>query len=356
MLNEENRKEGARMEKISFFDTKPYDRIYFEQYKEAYGFSIEFYEEKLNPKTAFMAAGSKAAVAFVNDTLDQKVMDTLAADGVEIVGMRCAGYNNVDFKAAFGRIHVVRVPAYSPYAVAEHAMAMLLMLNRKLHRAYNRTREYNFSLNGLTGFDLHGKTIGVVGTGKIGRVFIDICHGFGMRVLAYDPFPAEGSGIDYVSMEELCRQSDIISLHCPLTKETYHIINEDSLSWMKEGVYLINTSRGALIDSEALLAALKSGHAGAAGLDVYEEETEFFYEDFSNQIIQDDTLARLISLPNVLVTSHQAFLTREALSNIAETTLKNLRDYFDGKPLDNEICYHCSKNASCKKNHKERCF
>ncbi len=343
-------------EKLCFFDTKPYDKEFFENYNKDYGFEIQFFEEKLNFRTAIMAAGSKAVCAFVNDTLDKRVMDTLAECGVEVIGMRCAGYNNVDFKAAFGRIHIVRVPAYSPYAVAEHTMGMLLMLNRKLHRAYNRTREYNFSLNGLTGFDLHGKTIGIIGTGKIGRIFIDVCLGFGMKVVAYDPYPVQGSNITYVSLEELCRTSDIISLHCPLTKETHHIINPETLAWMKKGVYIINTSRGALIDSEALLSALKSGFIGAAGLDVYEEETDFFYEDVSNQILQDDILARLISLPNVLVTSHQAFLTKEALGNIAETTLKNLKDYFDGKPLENEICYQCSKDNSCKKNHKERCF
>ncbi len=343
-------------EKLCFFDTKPYDKEFFEKYNKDYGFEIQFFEEKLNFRTAIMAAGSKAVCAFVNDTLDKRVMDTLAECGVEVIGMRCAGYNNVDFKAAFGRIHIVRVPAYSPYAVAEHTMGMLLMLNRKLHRAYNRTREYNFSLNGLTGFDLHGKTIGIIGTGKIGRIFIDVCLGFGMKVVAYDPYPVQGSNITYVSLEELCRTSDIISLHCPLTKETHHIINPETLSQMKKGVYIINTSRGALIDSEALLSALKSGFIGAAGLDVYEEETDFFYEDVSNQILQDDILARLISLPNVLVTSHQAFLTKEALGNIAETTLKNLKDYFEGKPLENEICYHCSKDNSCKRNHKERCF
>lgn len=344
------------MRTITFYDTKPYDKVYFDQMKESYGFDINYVEEKLNRNTASMAEGTEAVVAFVNDNLNEKTIEKLHEIGVKIVGMRCAGYNNVDFKAAFDKIHVVRVPAYSPYAVAEYTMGVLLMLNRKLHRAYNRTREFNFSLNGLTGFDLHEKTIGVIGTGKIGRVFIDICRGFGMKILAYDPYPIETTDFSYVELRELCEQSDIISLHCPLTKESYHLINQTSFEWMKEGVVILNTSRGALIDSEALIEALKAGRVGAAGLDVYEEETDVFYEDFSNTIVQDDVLARLLSLPNVLITSHQAFLTKEALKNIAEVTLCNLADYFNGNPLPNEICYHCNKSGSCRKEHKERCF
>lgn len=344
------------MKKICFFDTKPYDKVYFDIYKEKYGFDIDYFESKLNSNTAIMAKGYEAAVAFVNDTIDAKTIDTLYENGVKIIGMRCAGYNNIDIKAAFNKIHVVRVPAYSPYAVAEHAIALLLTLNRKIHRAYNRTKEHNFSLIGLTGFDLHGKTMGVVGTGKIGRIFIDICKGFGLKVIAYDPYPAVDSDINYVSFEELCQQSDIISLHCPLSKETHHIIDKESMEKMKKGTYIINTSRGALIDSEDLLNAIKEEKIGGAGLDVYEEETELFYEDMSYSIIQDDILSGLISMPNVIVTSHQAFLTKEALNNIAEITLQNIADYFDDKALTNEICYHCTKLNNCDKNEKKQCF
>lgn len=343
-------------ETVSFFDAKPYDKTYFDIFKKEYNFEINYFEENLNSKTVVMAKDSNAVIAFVNDTINKKVLNTLNDMDIHIIGLRCAGYNNVDLNEAYGKVHIVRVPAYSPYAVAEHAIGMLLMLNRKFHRANNRVREYNFSLNGLIGFDLFGKTIGVIGTGKIGRVFIDICKGFGMHVIAYDPYPVTDENIKYVSLEELFQVSDIISLHCPLTKETHHIINKDTIKSMKQGVYIINTSRGALINSDELLEELLSEKIGAAALDVYEEETEFFYEDFSNTIVKDDVLARLISLPNVLVTSHQAFFTKEALSNIAETTMKNLRDYFDGATLLNEICYSCSKTSSCKKDHKERCF
>lgn len=342
--------------KICFFDTKPYDRTYFDLYKEKFGFEIDYYEPKLNENTAVMAKGYEAVVAFVNDTIDKKTIDTLYEGGVRIIGMRCAGYNNIDFKAAFNKIHIVRVPAYSPYAVAEHAIALLLTLNRKIHRAYNRTKEHNFSLIGLTGFDLHGKTMGVIGTGKIGKIFVDICKGFGMKVLAYDPYPLENVDIDYVSIEELCKNADIISLHCPLTKETKHLINKDTLNIMKNGVVIINTSRGALIDSEDLLHAIKEEKVGGAGLDVYEEETEFFYEDLSHAIIQDDILSGLISMPNVIVTSHQAFLTREALNNIAEVTLTNLSEYANERGLSNEICYQCTKFGHCDKPGKDRCF
>ncbi len=342
--------------KICFFDTKPYDKIYFDQYKEQFGFEIDYFEPKLNAHTAIMARGYEIVVAFVNDTIDAKTIDILYNEGVRLIAMRCAGYNNIDFKAAFNKIHVVRVPAYSPYAVAEHAMALLLTLNRKIHRAYNRTKEHNFSLNGLTGFDLHGKTMGVIGTGKIGRIFIDICKGFGMEILAYDPYPMEGLGLHYVSVEELCKNSDIISLHCPLTKDTMHMINKDTLNLMKKGTYIINTSRGALINSEDLLHAIKEEQLGGAVLDVYEEETEFFYEDLSGEIIKDDILSGLISMPNVIVTSHQAFLTKEALSNIAEVTLQNIKAFVSGEGLPNEICYRCTKIDHCDKNEKNRCF
>ncbi len=342
------------MKKIAFFDAKPYDTIYFTPLSEKYGYKIKYFENKLNEDTVGLTAGYDCVVAFVNDTLDETVINALEQNGIQLIAMRCAGYNNVDFKSAYGKVHVVRVPAYSPYAVAEHAMALLLTLNRKIHKAYFRTRDFNFTLNGLTGFDLHGKTVGVIGTGKIGRVFIDICKGFGMKVIAYDPYPAEG--IDYVSLEELCSQSDIISLHCPLTESTQYIINETTLSMMKDGIFIINTSRGALIDSESLVEALKSGKVGGAGLDVYEEETDFFYEDRSGNVIQDDILARLIGMPNVLITSHQAFLTQEALENIASTTMDNLNDFFEDRPLMNEICYRCTKHGQCDRKNQKRCF
>lgn len=344
------------MRRICFYDTKPYDKNFFDLYKEEYGFEIDYFETKLNSSTAVLAKGYEAVVAFVNDNIDAKTIDVLYENGVRIIAMRCAGYNNIDFKAAFNKIHVVRVPAYSPYAVAEHAMALLLTLNRKIHRAYNRTREYNFSLNGLTGFDLHGKTMGVVGTGKISQVFMNICKGFGLDIIAYDPFPIPGSEIHYVSFAELCEKSDIISLHCPLTKDTHYLINKESMDKMKDGVIIINTSRGALINSEDLLNAIKEEKVGAAGLDVYEEESEFFYEDLSYSVIRDDILSALISMPNVIVTSHQAFLTKEALNNIAAVSLQNLSDYFEDKPLVNEICYQCDKINTCEKNAVKRCF
>ena len=258
---------------------------------------------------------------------------------------------------AFGKIHVVHVPAYSPYAVAEHAAALLLTSVRRIHKAYNRTREFNFSLHGLTGFDLHGKTVGVIGSGKIGRIFMDICRGFGMNVIAYDPFPVEDSGIRYVSLEELFRESDIISLHCPLTEETHHLIDENAIHQMKKGVVILNTSRGALIDAEALLEGIKARKVGAACLDVYEEEADVFFEDRSGHILNDDLLARLISMPNVIVTSHQGFLTEEALDSIAETTVGNILACFGGDGLcSNELCYRCGKIEQCRRERKEKCF
>ena len=343
------------MKTISFYDAKPYDKVFFNQLKEQYGFQIIYHETKLNKNTVKLAEGSDAVCAFVNDTLDKPVIEAIQKMGIQVIAMRCAGYNNVDFETAYGNVHVVRVP-YSPYAVGEFAMGLILALDRKLNHAYNRTRDFNFSLNGLTGFDLRGKTIGVVGTGKIGRVFMEICSGFGVNLIAYDPFPVPDSGINYVSFDELCKQSDIISLHCPLTKDTKHIINKRSIDLMKKGVFIINTSRGALINTEDLVEGLKNRKIGAAGLDVYEEESDIFYEDFSNEIITDDVLARLLTFPNVLITSHQAFLTNEALHNIAEITLENLKAFFADEPLENEVCYHCSKNNSCKKEHKDRCF
>lgn len=344
------------MFKIAFFDSKPYDKTWFNKLKSSYDMEIKFFENKLNKDTAILTKGFDGSVAFVNDVIDSDTINTMYSNGIHVLAMRCAGYNNVDLNEAFEKIHILRVPAYSPYAVAEHAMALILTINRKIHHAYNRTRDFNFSLVDFTGFDLHNKTVGVIGTGKIGRCFIDICKGFGMKILAYDLYPAKIDGVKYVELEELFKKSDIVSLHCPLTKETNYIVNEKNLNLMKNTAIIINTSRGALIDSEALLNALKAKKIGGAGLDVYEEESDIFYEDFSNTIIQDDILARLLSLHNVIITSHQAFLTNEALKNIAEVTLQNLSDYFEGKALPNEICYQCSKNNSCKKDHKVRCF
>ncbi|MFQ9510381.1 MAG: 2-hydroxyacid dehydrogenase [Lachnospiraceae bacterium] len=346
------------MIKVAFYDTKPYDRYWFDKVNGG-EFSFKYLENKLNEDTAKLAHGCEAAVAFVNDTLDKNTIDALYEENIRVVAMRCTGFNNIDFKAAYEKIRILRVPVYSPYAVAEHAMALLLTINRKTHRAYNRTRDYNFSLNGLTGFDLYGKTAGIIGTGKIGQVFMQICRGFGMRIIAYDPYPVADQGIEYVSLEDLFKQSDIISLHCPLNESTYHIIDEKSLEQMKPTSILINTSRGALVDSEALVRALQEERIGGAGLDVYEEEADFFFEDYSNRIIKDTVLRLLVSLPNVIITSHQAFLTAEALESIANTTVQNLKDYFDGKPLKNEMCYYCQPGGAkggCKKVEIGRCY
>lgn len=325
--------------KIAFYDTKNYDMTAFNRLNDTYGFKIKYFESKLTEDTARLARGYDVVCAFVNDTINAVVIDVLEEVGVGLIAMRCAGYNNVDFEAAKGRLKVVRVPAYSPYAVAEHALALIMTLNRKTHKAYSRTRDNNFNINGLQGFDLYGKTIGVIGTGKIGRVFAGICEGVGMKVLAYDKFPSEASGLTYVDLDTLYAQSDIVSLHCPLLKETHHIIGAASIDKMKEGVMVINTSRGGLVDTEALIEGLKEKKIGYAGLDVYEEESDYFFEDFSEEIISDDVLARLLSFPNVLVTSHQAFLTKEALENIAATTLDSIKAYQKGETLINEICY-----------------
>jgi len=343
--------------KIAFFDTKPYDKQAFGETELPEGFKIKFFETKLTEDTAELAKGYDAVCVFVNDTVNAEVIDTLYELGVKVIALRCAGFNNVDVKHAYGKIHVLRVPAYSPYAVAEHTMALLLTSIRRIHKAYIRTKDFNFSLNGMTGFDLYGKTIGVIGTGRIGRVFIDICRGFGMRVLAHDKYKTDGldngDTVRYVSLDELFESSDIISLHCPLTEDTYHIIDDESLEKCKKGVVILNTSRGALVDAEALLSAIKSRKVGAACLDVYEEESDFFFEDYSGHILEDDTLARLISMPNVIVTSHQAFLTKEALANIAATTVKNISDFLDTGSSENELCYRCGKTEDCKKG---KCF
>lgn len=350
-------KRERKMIRVAFYDTKEYDKPSFEQYGGQHHIQLRFLETKLNEDTADLARGCDAVCVFVNDTVNSAVIDRLYELGVKMIALRSAGYNNVDVQAAFGKIHVVHVPAYSPYAVAEHTIALLLTSVRRIHKAFNRTREFNFSLNGLTGFDLHGKTVGVIGTGKIGRIFIDICRGFGMNVIAYDLFPAKDSGIEYVTPDELFEKSDIISLHCPLTKETQHMINAAAIGKMKKGVVIVNTSRGGLIDAEALLEGIKARKVGAACLDVYEEEADVFFEDRSGHILDDDLLSRLISMPNVIVTSHQAFLTEEALNNIAETTVDNILSFFRNDGIcDNELCYRCGKIEQCRKERKQRCF
>jgi D-lactate dehydrogenase len=315
---------------VAFFDTKPYDREYFSPAANEGDLTLRFLDHRLTENTAITAQGAAAVCCFVNDCLDRPMLVRLRAAGVKHVAMRCAGFNNVDLTAAkeLG-LSVTRVPAYSPHAVAEHTLALLLTLNRKIHRAHNRVREQNFSLAGLVGFDLHGKTAGIVGTGKIGRITAEIFRGFGMRVLACDPFPdavwAAQHRVSYVSKTELFAQSDVISLHSPLTPETHHLVNEPTLAAMKRGAFIVNTSRGKLIDTAALIEALKSGRVGGVALDVYEEEEGVFFEDHSDRVLADDELARLLTFPNVLITAHQAFLTREALSEIARVTLENLR-------------------------------
>ncbi len=323
------------MDKIAFFDAKPYDKEWFDKINT--DFEIRYFEGRLRPESAKLAEGCRAVCAFVNDEINAKTIETLVELRVEVILMRCAGYNNVALSAAEGKLKVLRVPAYSPYAVAEHTMGLILALNRKIPRAYIRTRDFNFSLSGLTGFDLHGKTAGVIGTGRIGRVFIDICKGFGMEVIAFDPHPVEIEGVEYVEKDELFKRSDIISLHCPLTRETRYIIDEEALSLMKKSALIVNTSRGQLIDTEALLSALNDKRIGGAALDVYEEESGLFFEDNSDKIVTDEVISMLVSRPNVIITSHQAFLTDEALRNIAEVTLKNFDDYIHGRELKNEV-------------------
>jgi len=327
--------------KIAFFGAKPYDIASFDKVNEKYNYDIRYYKGHLNPNNVVLTQDTDVVCIFVNDTADAAVIDAMVDNGVKLLALRCAGFNNVDLKAAKGKLPVVRVPAYSPYAVAEYSLALMLSLNRKIHRAYWRTRDGNFSLNGLMGFDMHGKTIGIIGTGKIARILIRLLKGFGMRILAYDLYPdmkfAGEEGISYVSLDELYRESDIISLHCPLTDQTKYMIDKDSIDKMKEGVMIINTGRGQLINTNDLIEGLKEKKIAAAGLDVYEEEGEYFYEDKSDKIIDDDVLARLLSFNNVIVTSHQAFFTKEALHNIAETTLQNVEDFRCHRPLVNEV-------------------
>ena len=327
--------------KIAFFGAKPYDIASFDKVNEKYNYDIRYYKGHLNPNNVVLTQDTDVVCIFVNDTADAAVIDAMVDNGVKLLALRCAGFNNVDLKAAKGKLPVVRVPAYSPYAVAEYSLALMLSLNRKIHRAYWRTRDGNFSLNGLMGFDMHGKTIGIIGTGKIAKILIRLLKGLGMRILAYDLYSdmkfAGEEGIPYVSLDELYRESDIISLHCPLTDQTKYMIDKDSIDKMKEGVMIINTGRGQLINTNDLIEGLKEKKIAAAGLDVYEEEGEYFYEDKSDKIIDDDVLARLLSFNNVIVTSHQAFFTKEALHNIAETTLQNIEDFRCHRPLVNEV-------------------
>jgi Lactate dehydrogenase and related dehydrogenases len=326
--------------KIAFYGTKPYDRIWFEPLGREYDYEINFLETQCTFQTVELAKDCDFICVFVNDKIDKEIIERLYEFGVKGILLRCAGFNNVDLKAAKGRIKVLRVPSYSPEAVAEHAMALLLSVNRHTHKAYGRTRDFNMSINGLMGVDLHHKVAGVIGTGKIGQAMIKMLKGFDMTVLAYDPYPNRELGVKYVELEELFHKADVISLHCPLTLETQHLINEESIQKMKKGIYLINTSRGGLIDTSALVDGLREGKFRGVGLDVYEEEDGVFYEDKSNEIILDEVLARLTTFPNVLVTSHMGFFTREAMQAIAITTLKNAYALEKGEILENEIIYN----------------
>ena len=322
--------------KVAFYDTKPYDHIFFDPHAKQAGIKLQYHEFRLSEANAVSAKGAAAVCVFVNDMVDEACLSALSEMGIKLVALRCAGFNNIDLEAAKSHgIKVVRVPAYSPYSVAEHTVGLLLTLNRKIHRAYNRVRELNFSLSGLVGFDLHGKTVGILGTGKIGKIAAQIFRGFGCKVLAYDLFPdptwAEKHGVTYVSQAEVLSKSDIVSLHLPLNKESFHLLNADTISQMKKGAYLINTSRGKLVDSAAVIEALKSQHLGGVALDVYEEEEGVFFEDHSATALQDDVLSRLLTFPNVLVTSHQAFLTEEALHAIAETTVDSIARHARGE-------------------------
>ena len=317
------------MIEVAVFDTKPYDREYLASAPGAERVAWRFHEFRLSAETASASNEAQAVCVFVNDQLDRACLEILAARGVKLIALRCAGFNNVDIPAARALgLTVVRVPAYSPHAVAEHTVALLLTLNRRIHRAYNRVRELNFSLSGLVGFDLHGKTVGIVGTGKIGRIAARIFRGFETEVLAHDPFPAldwaTTHGVRYVDFDTLLAASDVVSLHVPLLPETHHLLNGQTLARMKKGVFIVNTSRGKLIDTGALIASLKTGHVAGVALDVYEEEQGVFFEDLSGQVLQDDELSRLLPFPNVLITAHQAFLTHEALREIARVTAANL--------------------------------
>ncbi len=320
--------------KVAFYSSKSYDQEYFEKVNQRFGHELRFFETRLDAQTVKLAKNFDAICVFVNDKVDNKTLKKIKKHNIGLLTLRCAGFNNVDLEAAANHeITVLRVPAYSPEAVAEHALALIFTLNRKTHKAYNRVREGNFSLERLIGFNISGKTIGVIGTGAIGKAFINLLKGFNATILAYDPYPSEElkkQGINYVSLEELLSQSDIVSLHCPLTPDTHRMINAQRLKHIKKGAMLINTSRGKLIDTEAVIDSLRDKRLGSLGIDVYAEEEKLFFKDLSEMIIDDDTISRLISLPNVLITAHQAFLTREALEQIAETTLQNVTDYKEG--------------------------
>lgn len=327
--------------KILFFDIKSYDKEFFKKYGENYNFEMKFLKNKLTEETVHLTKGYEIVCAFANDTINKKVVDTLAENGVKLLAMRCAGYNNVCIPEIKNRFKVVRVPAYSPYSIAEYTIGMILSLSRRIHKAYVRTREGNFSINGLMGYDLHGKTVGVIGAGKIAQILIKIVKSFGTKVIAYDPYPnyekAKELGFEFVDLDTLYKNSDIISLNCPLTDETKHIINHNSIKKMKNGVMIVNTGRGLLIDSVDLLEGLKEKKIGAAALDVYEEEANYFFEDKSSEVIEDDILGRLLSCHNVLITSHQAYFTQEAIESITKTTLNNIQEFLDGKDLINEV-------------------
>ena len=318
--------------KIAFYDTKPYDRLWFEPLARERGIYVTFYETRLNKDTAILASGNDAVCIFVNDDADEDVLWILNKIGIKTILLRCAGFDNLDLKYAEGKFNVLRVPSYSPAAVAEFALTLLMSLNRNIHKAYQRTRDFNFSINGHIGTTIRGKTVGVVGTGKIGQVMIDLLQGFGVDILAFDPYPVEGLKAEYVSKEELFSRSDFISFHCPLTDDTKHMVNAETIGLMKDGAIIVNTSRGAIVDTPALIEGLKSKKLGGVALDVYEEEDEYFFEDRSNDIISDDELSRLLTFPNVLVTSHQAFFTKEATKSIAETTLNNFVAIMKGEP------------------------
>lgn len=318
--------------RVAVFSTKPYDQKFFERANEETGHELTFFEPRLRGDTAPLARGFEAVCGFVNDVIDAEVVDALAEGGTRVIALRCAGFNNVDLEACKAKgIAVVRVPAYSPHAVAEHTVALLLALNRQIHRAYNRVREGNFALDGLIGFDMIGKTAGVIGTGKIGAAVCEILKGFGCRVLAHDPYPNETLGLEYVDLDRLYAEADIVTLHLPLSKESHHLIDAAAIAQMKQGVTLVNTSRGGLLDTKAVIEGLKTGKIGRLGLDVYEEEGPLFFEDRSHRVLQDDVFARLLTFPNVLITGHQAFLTEEALTQIAETTLGNLTAFANGE-------------------------
>ena len=327
--------------RIIFFDIKDYDREFFEKYGKNYNYEMSFFKSRLSLENVHLTKGYDVVCAFTNDDIGKETIDAMAENGVRLLAMRCAGFNNVSLKDIHNRFKVVRVPAYSPHAIAEYTVGLILAVNRKINKAYVRTREGNFSINGLMGVDLYGKTAGIIGTGKIGQILIKILKGFDMKVIAYDLFPnqkvAEELGFEYVSLDELYANSDIISLNCPLTKDTQYMINRRSMLKMKDGVILVNTGRGMLIDSADLVEALKEKKIGAVALDVYEEEENYFFEDKSNQVIEDDILGRLLSFYNVLITSHQAYFTKEAVDAITVTTLNNIKDFIEGKPLVNEV-------------------